>query len=243
MLIWALKEFLIGAILQTADGKRLEIDTEVMSLEVCGLCELQFCPLKGALVVERLPNVSTSIPLNGDLLGHAHLSDLGFPEIDSKDVGFIIGTCSTELHELRKIRRGGEGEPWAGHSPLGWVVFRDNRHAARTGNRISAQVDTKCNFVNFCTPADVGLDELLWLQYGLDWSENCNTESLVMSKKDKRALSIAKESCVVVDGHYEIRLPWKEDVVKLSNNYSLAEQRLRKLGNRLIRDPETHKKV
>ena len=30
--------------------------------------------------------------------------------------------------------------------------------------------------------------------------------------------------------------------MKLSNNYSLAEQRLRRLGNRLIRDPETHKK-
>ena len=63
-----------------------------------------------------------------------------------------------------------------------------------------------------------------------------------MSKKDDRAISIAKESCVVVDGHYQVWLPWKDDVVKLSNNYSLAEQRLRKQGNRLIRDPETHKK-
>ena len=30
--------------------------------------------------------------------------------------------------------------------------------------------------------------------------------------------------------------------MKLSNNYSLAEQRVRILGNRVIRDPETHKK-
>ena len=153
-----------------------------------------------------------------------------------------MGICSPELHELKEMRRSGEGEPWAGHSPLGWVVFGDNRHAARTGDCTSAQLETKCNFVNLCTPADVGLDELLRRQYALDWSENCYTEALAMSKKDDRALSIAKESCVVVDGHYQIRLPWKDDVVKLSDNYSLAEQRLRRLGNRLIGDPETHKK-
>ena len=97
----------------------------------------------------------TSISRNGDLLDHAQLNDLGFPEIDSKGVGLIYAICSPELHELRKTRRGGEGEPWAGHSPLGWVVFGDNRQAARTGNRTSAQLETKCNFVNLRTPADM----------------------------------------------------------------------------------------
>ena len=163
--------------MQTADGRRQKIDTKVVNLEVCGLREQQFYPLMGALVVDRLPNVSSSIPRNGELLDHAHLSDLGFPEIDSKDVGLIIGICSPELHELRELRRGGEGEPWAGHSPLGWVVFGDNRHAVRTGDCTSAQLETKCNFVNLYTPADVGLDELLRRQYALDWSENCYTEA------------------------------------------------------------------
>ena len=138
-----------------------------MNLEVCGVWEQRFYPLKGALVVDHLPNVSTSIPCNGDLLDHAHLSGLGFPGIDSKDVDLIIGVCSSKLHKLREMRRGGEGEPWAGHSLLGWVVFGDNRHAVRTGDCTSAQLETKCNFVNLCTPADVGLDELLRCQYAL----------------------------------------------------------------------------
>ena len=132
------------------------------------------------------------------------MSDLGFPEIDSKDVGLIIGICSPELHELRQTRRDGEGEPWAGHSPLGWVMFGDNRQAARTVNRTLAQLETKSNFVNLCTPAEVGLDELLRCQY--EWIESCYTETLAMSKEDDRSLSIAKEFCVVVDGHYQIRL-------------------------------------
>ena len=61
--------------------------------------------------------------------------------------------------------------------------------------------------------------------YTLDWSENCYAEALAMSKEDDRAISIAKESCVVVEWHYQVWLPWKDDVVKLSNNYSLAEER------------------
>ena len=83
-------------------------------------------------------------------------------------------------------------------------MFGDNKHAARTGNRTSAQLETKSNFVNLCTPAEVGLDELLRCQY--EWSESCFTETLVKSKEDDRSLSIAKKSCVVVDGHYQIRL-------------------------------------
>ena len=227
-------------ILQTADGRRQEIDTEVVNLEVCGLCEQRVYPLKGALVVDRLSIVSTIIPSNGDLLDHAHLIDLVFPEIDRKSVGLVIGICSPELLELKEMRRGGESQSWAGHSPLGWVLFGDNRHAVRTGNCTSAKLETKYNFVNLCTPADVELNELLRCQYALDWNENCYTEALAMSKEDDRALSKAKECCVVVDGNNEIWLPCKDNVVKLSNNYSLAEQPLRRLGNCLIRDPETH---
>ena len=54
--------------MRTADGIQQEIDAEVVNFEVCGLCEQRFYPLKGVLVVDRLPNVSNSIPRNNDLL-------------------------------------------------------------------------------------------------------------------------------------------------------------------------------
>ena len=56
---------------------------------------------------------------------------------------------------------------------------------------------------------EVGLDELLRRQYDLDWSEICYSEALAVSKEDDRALSIAKKSCVVVDGHYQTKLRGK----------------------------------
>ena len=72
-------------------------------------------------------------------------------------------------------------------------------------------------------------------------SENYHTEALVTSKEDKRAFEIAKKSCVAIDEHYEISLPRRGNV-KLPSNYPFAEQRLRKLGNSLRKDPEAHEK-
>ena len=85
--------------MQIANARQQEIDNN--NLEVCGQCEQQFYPLRAALVVDRLPKVSSTISRNGDLLGHALFSDLGFPEIDSKDGGLIIVIYSPELDELR----------------------------------------------------------------------------------------------------------------------------------------------
>ena len=64
--------------MRTAVGRRQEIDSEVVNFEVCSLCEQQFYPLKGALVIDRLSNVSNSIPRNSDFFGHTYLGDLDF---------------------------------------------------------------------------------------------------------------------------------------------------------------------
>ena len=225
--------------MQTADGRRREIATEVVNLQVCSVDGQDFYSLKGTLVVDCLPDVSSNIPFGNEFSCHDHLRDLKFPEVDKKEVGLIIGICSPELHDLCDMRRGRKGEPWAGRSPLGWVVFGGVKQADKLES--FSKLETNCNYVSLHSPAEVELEKLLKRQYALDWSENCYTEALAMSKEDSRALEIAKESCTVVHEHYEIRLSWKDNV-KLSCNYSLAEQRLRKLGNRLKRDPETHEK-
>ena len=51
-----------------------------------------------------------------------------------------------------------------------------------------------------------------------------------------------EKSVVKVDGHYQIALPWKSESAKLPNNRAVAEKRLGYLRNRLIRDPELHRK-
>ena len=57
-----------------------------------------------------------------------------------------------------------------------------------------------------------------------------------MSKEDKRALSIMKESICFKEGHYQ--LPWKDDVPCLPNNRAMAEHRLKLLRRRLLKNPD-----
>ncbi|XP_015761459.1 PREDICTED: uncharacterized protein LOC107340608 [Acropora digitifera] len=61
-----------------------------------------------------------------------------------------------------------------------------------------------------------------------------------MSKEDSRALTTMKESICLRKGHYEIALPWREDVPCLLNNRTLAEHCLKLLRRRLLRNPELH---
>ena len=51
-----------------------------------------------------------------------------------------------------------------------------------------------------------------------------------------------KESICLKKGHYEIALPWRENVPCLLNNRTLAEHRLKLLRRRLLRNPELHSK-
>ena len=58
-----------------------------------------------------------------------------------------------------------------------------------------------------------------------------------MSHDDKWALPNQEESVRLVDGRYEIAIPWKENPPDLHNK-PLAEHRLRHLKKKLIKEPE-----
>ena len=63
-----------------------------------------------------------------------------------------------------------------------------------------------------------------------------------MSVEDKRALAVMESSAKLVDGHYQVALPWREPVPKLPSNCVLAERRLQLLKKRFLRDSELFEK-
>ena len=63
-------------------------------------------------------------------------------------------------------------------------------------------------------------------------------DSIMMSKDEKRAMSILQASTVLKNQRYEIPLLWKEDPPKLPNNKELALQRLYSLEKKLQKSPE-----
>ncbi len=47
-----------------------------------------------------------------------------------------------------------------------------------------------------------------------------------MSREDAKFMEIMKESVLLKEGHYSLRLPFKSNDVTVPNNLSIAKQRL-----------------
>ena len=56
------------------------------------------------------------------------------------------------------------------------------------------------------------------------------------SKEDKRALAQLEQTTKLVDGRYEVGLPWAEDNPKIENNYFSAHSQFCSLERRLGKD-------
>ena len=63
-----------------------------------------------------------------------------------------------------------------------------------------------------------------------------------MSVEDKRALAVMESSAKLVDGDYQLALPWREPAPKLPNNRIMADRRLQLLKKRFLRDSELFEK-
>ena len=68
----------------------------------------------------------------------------------------------------------------------------------------------------------------------LEFSESVSDPRRVKSRQDEKALSIYEESARLVNGHYEIAIPWRFYPADLPKNRPLAEHRLKLLRKRLL---------
>ena len=81
--------------------------------------------------------------------------------------------------------------------------------------------------------------ERFWKTDNADVISNCKVS---MSVEDKSALAVIEGTVKLVDGHYQLALPWREPAPKLPNNRVMAERRLQLLKKRFLRDLELFEK-
>jgi len=198
-------------------------------LEVFDLDENYFVDLLSVFSVPSLPVSNDSIPTQEDVISFPYLRDLQIRTIDS-DIGLLIG-CDVpktlEPHETRVSQ--GQG-PFATRTIFGWTV---NGPMVRMG-----QPQPVCNFVK----ANEELSQQFRTFCDWEFSDSICVSKPAMSKEDKRALSIMKESICLKEGHYQIDLPWKDHVPCLPNNRAMAEHRLKLLRRRLLKNPDLRSK-
>ena len=159
---------------------------------------------------------------------YTYLKDINLPNIEPTDVTLVIGADFPELVLHEKHVAGKSGEPYAIKTKPGWVLMGGSM------SNLKNAIESNNMSTSFIKPEHY-------------WSvENYGTISIndpiIMSKDEKRAMSILQTSTGLKNQRYGISLLWKEDHQKSSNNKELGLQRLYSLEKKLEKSPELEEK-
>ena len=113
------------------------------------------------------------------------------------NVDILIGNDVPKALEPKEIHESENGGPYAIRTLLGWTVngpLGRQGYCARTVNRVEADVELTSQFNKFCE---------------MEFNDLKSETVKAMSQEDKRALSQMEQSVDLVNGHYELSLPWK----------------------------------
>jgi len=167
-------------------------------------------------------NSKESMPSDVDVQRYEHLSGVEIPIIDEERVELLIGTSAPELHVFTEVGKGDSTKPWAGKTPLGWVLFGCDQER-------SDEVQT--NQVNLICTGDLDMISEQICPCQFEHSDSfMDSDACLPSVDDEKALESMKSSCRLVNGHYSLRLPWRVGCPRLTNNYHVALSRLKSLG-------------
>ena len=167
-----------------------------------------------------------------ELQAWPHLWDLDLPEI-AGEVLLLIGVDAPEAFWVAEERRGNRGELYAVRTTLGWSLMgprsTDGGDFASTGFGDSVSI-------NFVSTEDhlKSQIERLWQ---LDIMPSSYGRQSLMSKEGRYALQMVEKSEIIVNGHYQVALPWRPGAPHLEDNYEQAKVRLSHLKGRLLKNP------
>ncbi|XP_064627990.1 uncharacterized protein LOC135487824 [Lineus longissimus] len=186
-----------------------------------------------------LPVSEEDIATQEDLSRWDYLQEVRLPVVEKSSelhVGLLIGINSPKAMEpFRVIPSDGNG-PFAVKTRLGWAINGPLGDQDREDVGIGSIVHIVQN-----TRVDTDLLAAVNRQVDYDFSERVVDEVEECSLEDKQFLESVEKSIEHKDGHYTIGLPFKDSDVKMPCNRSQAEQRLKHLEKRFVRDPDFHR--
>ena len=202
--------------------------------------------LPKAYTSDLIPSFKGQIPTPDVARKWSHLyriKDQLLPIQDDMVVGVLIGCNCPKALKPRDVIPGGEDDPYAIKTSLGWGILgpanlpeHDNGF---TCHRIVAASDGSNRSVKFVTKEqtkEIIDPEVIKAMFQQDFSEKeCGDAAL--SLEDRKFLEIVKGGIrQLPNGHYELPLPIRNDLLKLPNNHTMAYNRLRSLRKRFSSD-------
>lgn len=212
-------QFLLDTMAQdSSDSHKLMKSAALSDLEVCGLEENTYIELPKAFPHSHIPVKKENIPRQEDIAQWQYLKEVRLPCIKA-EVGMLIGANVPKATEpWQVINSDGKG-PYAVKTALGWVINGPLRRdeGPKTDNGKLQSYTANCIVVS-------EIEELLVKQYNTDFPERSCEEKEEMSQDDHRFMHLVSSSAKLVDGHYSLRLPLRNENIKMPDNCCMAQQ-------------------
>ena len=87
---------------------------------------------------------------------------------------------------------------------------------------------------------DASVKEMLLKLYESEFSD-LSSEKRTLSQEDNKFMSIMRNNVQLLNGHYELPLPFSVQDVKMPNNRKQVLQRTESVKRRLLKDPQFYK--
>ena len=201
----------------------------------CGLTDLHITSIDGdeiiltdVLAKESLPISATCRASAVEVMQWDHLKnlDIHFPDIEQVDI--LIGQDHPDLHVPRDTEPGerGKRQPYGMKTDLGWYV----------GGPLNNPPMDKVSCFAINEVDDQRLDDMVerfWKIHDMYDVEGVTS----MSVDDQVTEKIYDDSAMLIDGHWQLDIPFKSRPIDMPNNYKQAQKRLDGLSRRLNKDP------
>ena len=177
--------------------------------------------LSRVYVVDSIPVLTQSLARE-DHKNYPHLKDVQAVMTSGK-VDLLIGQDNSEALIPLEIKKGKRGEPFAVRTLFGWCINGPQDKPPPVSQRVIANFVTTMNIEDTVNK--------LW---------NIESEAIVhdemsWSQEDKRVVNLWDSECRLVDGHYELPIPWKNKDAEIPNKISVALSRLQGLKKSIIK--------
>ena len=202
-------------------------ESKHVSIKVSGNGETAF--MSGVKVSEEIPVTAPPTDVFNQR-NYPHLDGLDITtDFRESGIDLLIGQDNADCLIPFEVRKGSPSQPFAVRYKFGWALNGKlpSRDVAHT---------TVCNFVCASAPIVPVPDSYPIHDINRLWElENQGFDRKDLSLDDKRVVDLWDSECKVVDGHYELPIPWKDPHECLPNNVVVAEKRLHNLLGKLER--------
>ncbi|XP_071491991.1 uncharacterized protein [Diadema antillarum] len=170
------------------------------------------------------------------------IADKMMPYSTTVEVSLLIGNDCTRAIRPREIITGGEDDPYAQRSLLGWGIIgrvcKTQGESLRSAACNKISVETYSNFAFPTKTKEVLCPQKIIQTLEADFKDMSGGQE-PLSVEDRRFLQRMEEGIKKRDdGHYEMPLPFKSEDVRLPHNRQMAVKRWNQLNARFRKNPK-----